>query len=187
MTDLALELVGLQPRDETAGEVADYNLGKLQRSFLDWDRVVKSSHPTNCWYQRACNFNLYVKDGIVLREEQVGNYPPPNDAAVPDPNPRGCQKGVCYAQRMYDPTRIKYPLKRVGERGEGRWQRVSWDQALSEIADVVVDVLAAEGPEVILNAGGPPQGERRAQEPRSIVRRQLGNAWERASGTNNPR
>jgi DMSO reductase family type II enzyme molybdopterin subunit len=154
MIDLALELVGLQPRDGTAGEGANYSVGNLQRKFMDWDRVVKSSHPTNCWYQRACNFNLYVKDGIVLREEQVGNYPPPNDASVPDPNPRGCQKGVCYAQRMYDPTRIKYPLKRVGERGQGRWQRISWDQALTEIADGVIDVLATDGPEVIMNAGG---------------------------------
>ena len=154
MSDLALELVGLQRRGGTAGNVAHYSLGEMQRNALDWDRVVKSSHPTNCWYQRACNFNLYVKDGIVLREEQVGNYPAPNDASVPDPNPRGCQKGVCYAQRMYDPSRIKYPLKRVGKRGQGRWQRISWDQALSEIADVVVDVLAADGPEVVLNAGG---------------------------------
>ena len=154
MIDLALDLVGLQPGDKSAGEVAHYSSGNLRRDRLSWDRVVKSSHPTNCWYQRACNFNLYVKDGIVLREEQVGNYPPPNDPSVPDPNPRGCQKGVCYAQRMYDPTRIKYPLKRVGKRGQGRWQRVRWDQALTEIADKVIDVLAADGPEVVLNAGG---------------------------------
>ena len=71
-----------------------YNLRLLRQQSWDWDRVVKSSHLTNCWYQRACNFNLYVKDGVVLREEQVGNYPPPNDPEAPDPNPRGCQKGA---------------------------------------------------------------------------------------------
>ena len=32
---------------------------------------------------------------------------------------------------MYDPTRIRYPMKRIGERGSGRWQRLSWDQALA--------------------------------------------------------
>lgn len=154
MIDLTLDLVGLQPGEKSAGEVANYSADELRRDRLSWDRVVKSSHPTNCWYQRACNFNLYVKDGIVLREEQVGNYPAPKDASVPDPNPRGCQKGVCYAQRMYDPTRIKYPLKRAGARGQGRWQRISWDQALTEIADKVIDVIAADGPEVVLNAGG---------------------------------
>ncbi|MBI2367286.1 MAG: molybdopterin-dependent oxidoreductase, partial [Deltaproteobacteria bacterium] len=149
---LALEALAQKPANQIGAD--PYSREKFHRSSWAWDRVVKSSHPTNCWYQRACNFNLYVKDGIVLREEQVGNYPPPNDASVPDPNPRGCQKGVCYAQRMYDPTRIKYPLKRVGERGQGRWQRVSWDQALTEIADGVIDVLITDGPEVVLNAGG---------------------------------
>ncbi|MBI3066783.1 MAG: molybdopterin-dependent oxidoreductase, partial [Deltaproteobacteria bacterium] len=154
MTILQLALEALAQKPANGIGAQHYSREIFHRSSWTWDRVVKSSHPTNCWYQRACNFNLYVKDGIVLREEQVGNYPPPNDASVPDPNPRGCQKGVCYAQRMYDPTRIKYPLKRVGERGQGRWQRVSWDQALTEIADGVIDVLITDGPEVVLNAGG---------------------------------
>jgi len=39
---------------------------------------------------------------VVLREEQTGSYPPLNDPEVPDFNPKGCQKGACYAQRMYD-------------------------------------------------------------------------------------
>jgi DMSO reductase family type II enzyme molybdopterin subunit len=154
MAELGLNLERFELNGDGPLSVTDYSHEEIRRASWSWDKIVKSSHPTNCWYQRACNFNLYVKDGIVLREEQVGNYPPPNDASVPDPNPRGCQKGVCYAQRMYDPTRIKYPLKRVGERGQGRWQRVSWDQALTEIADGVIDVLMTDGPEVVLNAGG---------------------------------
>jgi DMSO reductase family type II enzyme molybdopterin subunit len=154
MAELGLNLERFESSGDGPLSATDYSHDEIRRAPWRWDKIVKSSHPTNCWYQRACNFNLYVKDGIVLREEQVGNYPPPNDASVPDPNPRGCQKGVCYAQRMYDPTRIKYPLKRVGERGQGRWQRVSWDQALTEIADGVIDVLMTDGPEVVLNAGG---------------------------------
>jgi DMSO reductase family type II enzyme molybdopterin subunit len=59
---------------------------------------------------------------------------------------------------MYDPTRIKYPLKRVGERGTGRWKRVSWDQALTEIADAMLEVLTADGPEAIVFGAGT-QGE----------------------------
>jgi DMSO reductase family type II enzyme molybdopterin subunit len=51
---------------------------------------------------------------------------------------------------MYDPTRIKYPLKRVGERGGGKWQRVSWDEALSEIADTIIEVATKEGLDTIL-------------------------------------
>ncbi|MBI2090530.1 MAG: molybdopterin-dependent oxidoreductase, partial [Deltaproteobacteria bacterium] len=115
---------------------------------------MKASHQSNCGIQRACNMNLYVKDGVVLREEQAANYPAPKDPDAPDFNPRGCQKGVCYAQRMYDPTRVKYPMKRVGERGEGKWRRTSWDAALTEIADALLDTLANEGPQAIIQCGG---------------------------------
>ena len=154
MATLTLDLNGLTPGDTLRGKVQDYDLQALRGYQWEWDRIVKSTHLTNCWYQRACNFNLYVKDGVVLREEQVGNYPPPNDPQVPDPNPRGCQKGACYVHRSYDPTRVKYPLKRIGSRGEGRWQRVSWDQALTEISDAVLDVLITDGPDTIIQGGG---------------------------------
>ncbi|MBI5506350.1 MAG: twin-arginine translocation signal domain-containing protein, partial [Deltaproteobacteria bacterium] len=61
----------------------------LYRKQWNWDRVVKSSHlRTNCI--AACSWNIYVKDGIVLREEQNTIYEAPNNT-VPDMNPRGCQ------------------------------------------------------------------------------------------------
>ena len=154
MFTLKLEPEGLAAAERNPSAESRYDLRALREKELEWDKVVKASHLTNCWYQRACNFNLYVKDGVVLREEQVGNYPAPNDPEVPDPNPRGCQKGACYVHRMYDPTRVKYPMKRIGPRGGQRWQRVSWDQALTEIADTVIDVLTTDGPDTIIQGGG---------------------------------
>ena len=74
-----------------------------------WDRVVKGTHFANCGYQR-CAWNVYVKDGIVWREEQVADYEQTNPE-VPDFNPRGCQKGGCYSDRMYDSSRLTTPLK----------------------------------------------------------------------------
>ena len=112
----------------------------------------------NCAYQRLCSLNAYVSDGIVLRVEQTGAYPDPTDVGVPDRNPRGCQKGMAYAHRHLDPARVKYPMKRVGERGDGKWQRITWEEALSEIADAMIDVLTTEGPEAIVMGGGT-QGE----------------------------
>jgi len=125
------------------------NWEDLYRKKWRWDKVVKGTHYVNCWYQSSCNWNVYVKDGIVWREEQVANYPQTN-SEVPDFNPRGCQKGACHSHRMYEPGRIKYPLKRVGSRGEGRWKRISWDEALTEIADKMVEVITKEGPDTIL-------------------------------------
>jgi len=121
----------------------------VYREQWTWDRVAKSTHFVNCWYQRCCCWNVYVKDGLVFREEQAGAYPA-IDAGIPDYNPRGCQKGACFSRRMYDPSRVRYPLKRVGLRGEGRWKRISWDEALREIADACIDVLASDGPRAIV-------------------------------------
>lgn len=121
----------------------------LYKKKWTWDKVVKGTHPINCWYQIHCNWNIYVKEGIVFREEQAGEYPQV-DPNVPDFNPRGCQKGCLYSQRMYEPIRIKYPLKRAGERGEGKWKRISWDDALTEIADTVMDVITKEGSDTIV-------------------------------------
>jgi DMSO reductase family type II enzyme molybdopterin subunit len=117
----------------------------VYRGRWTWDSISKGSHYVNCWYQGHCNWNVYVKDGIVLREEQVATYPQTNPD-VPDFNPRGCQKGACYSQRMYNAGRLQYPLKRVGERGQGKWKRISWDQALREIADRTIDELRSNGP-----------------------------------------
>ncbi len=115
----------------------------VYRERWAWDRVAKGTHLVNCVYQRNCSWNVYVKDNIVWREEQLATYPRTN-ADVPDFNPRGCQKGACYSHRMYDPSRLTVPLKRVGKRGEGKWKRISWDQALAEIADKFVDAMISE-------------------------------------------
>ncbi|MBI2180939.1 MAG: molybdopterin-dependent oxidoreductase [Deltaproteobacteria bacterium] len=146
MPELNLKLESLESSGDGRLSTADYSHDEIRRAPWKWDKVVKGSHLTNCSYQQACNFNLYVKDGVILREEQAANYPPRNDPAVPDYNPRGCQKGACYAHRVYDPTRVKYPMKRIGERGSGKWKRISWDEALSEVADAIIDTAKSSSP-----------------------------------------
>ncbi len=125
------------------------NFTDLYRQKWQWDRIAKGTHFVNCWYQRGCCWNVYVKEGVVFREEQVASYPQTN-AEVPDFNPRGCQKGACYSARMTDASRVLHPLKRVGERGEGKWRRVSWDEAFTAIADKMIDVITDQGPEAII-------------------------------------
>ncbi len=68
----------------------------LYRSKWTWDKVVRSSHFVNCWYQAHCAWDVFVKDGVVWREEQAADYPAVR-ADTPDFNPRGCQKGACYS------------------------------------------------------------------------------------------
>jgi DMSO reductase family type II enzyme molybdopterin subunit len=90
-----------------------------------------------------------VKAGKVVREEQAGTLPA-IEPGIPDMNPMGCQKGACWGHCHYSPDRVTRPLKRVGERGEGKFEPVSWDEALSDIADAVLDAIQNEGPESII-------------------------------------
>ncbi len=138
------------PRETAPQEETTFDSWQdLYRQKWTWDRIAKGTHHVNCWYQRCCNWNVFVKDGIVWREEQSGTYEQTNPE-VPDFNPRGCQKGACFSERMYDASRLQVPLKRVGERGGGKWKRVSWEEALQEIADKTIDVLGSDGPAGIL-------------------------------------
>jgi len=138
---------------------------KLYRKFEDvyrkkwtWDRVVHGTHGTNC--AANCAFNVYVKNGIVWREEQQGEYSGYSDA--PDYGPRGCQKGLRHSKYMYSSQRVLYPMKRVGKRGGGKWERISWEQATNEIADKFLDIAVNHGPECISYGGGTQMALKRA-------------------------
>lgn len=122
----------------------------VYRSKWTWDRVAHGTHGTNC--AGTCAFNVYIKNGIVWREEQQGMYEASGDA--PDYGPRGCQKGLRHAKYMYGKQRVLYPMKRVGERGEGKWERISWDQATREIADKFLDHSIKDGPNTISYGSG---------------------------------
>ncbi len=100
------------------------------------DAVGYSPHCVNC--KGNCAWTVFAKDGRVVREEQVARYPQISPD-LPDANPRGCNKGGLHSQAMYEEDRVLHPMKRAGERGEGRWRRISWDEALGEIAGKVVD------------------------------------------------
>jgi len=139
--------------------------GKVYRNFEDvyrkkwtWDRIAHGTHGTNC--MGNCAFDVYVKNGIVWREEQQGMYGGYSD--VPDYGPRGCQKGLRHSKYMYGPQRVLYPMKSVGERGNGKWERISWEQATTEIADRFLDLAVKHGPECISYGSGTQMALKRA-------------------------
>jgi anaerobic selenocysteine-containing dehydrogenase len=72
-----------------------------------------------------------------------------------DPDHRFTQGFLCakvnhYLERVYSPDRILHPLRRVGKKGEGRFERVSWDEALDAVADGFRRAIASHGPQSIL-------------------------------------
>jgi len=118
------------------------------RKKWTWDRVTWGSHSVDC-YPGGCPWRVYSKDGKVLREEQASVFTP-IEAGIPDMNPMGCQKGACWSDLLDAPDRITQPMKRVGERGEGKFKPVSWDEALDDIADAMLDAINDQGPESII-------------------------------------
>ncbi len=135
----------------TAGAWAD-----AYRDKWKWDRVTWGSHSVDC-YPGGCPWRVYVRDGKIVREEQSGTLPV-IEPGVPDMNPMGCQKGACWSHIHYSKDRVTRPLKRVGERGEGKWQEISWEQAFNEIADAMLDAIEEQGPESIINLMTPEPG-----------------------------
>jgi DMSO reductase family type II enzyme molybdopterin subunit len=126
----------------------------VYRQKWTWDRVVHSTHNrVNC--MSACAWNVYVKDGMVWREEQSHVYDEGGRGGAPDFFPRGCQKGACYSKLMVSPQRLRYPLERVGERGSGQWKRISWDEALDKVADGIIAAATTHGVDTVVATPGP--------------------------------
>jgi len=97
-----------------------------------WPRRVARRYtlvPTICFNcESACGLLAYVDKKTYDIRKFEGN------PAHPGRRGRNCAKGPATHNQTYAPERILYPLKRVGERGEGKWKRVSWDEALTDIA-----------------------------------------------------
>lgn len=68
-----------------------------------------------------------------------------------EPQLRACLRGRSYRARLYSPERLLYPMVRVGKRGEGKFKRVSWDEALDTVARKMVELKKQYGPTALLD------------------------------------
>lgn len=125
------------------------------RNHLIPERVTFGTHCSNCL--ATCSYRVFSAGDEVLWQEQTGTFPESTDD-VPDRNPMGCQKGAAWSIQRNSPDRLRYPMKRIGERGEGKWERISWDEAADMTADAILDAIEESGPEVVLVDEGPEGG-----------------------------
>lgn len=88
------------------------------------ERMVALSCRSNCF--QSCMLNAHVRDGRLVKTS-MRPYPEEDYSGC-------CLKGLSIVQRTYSPTRLKQPLRRVGERGGDQWEAISWDEAIAEIA-----------------------------------------------------
>jgi len=108
----------------------------------------------------ACPLNVHVKDGKIVKIEA-------HDVGLPAFRP--CLRGLLYHYRVYSPDRVKYPMKRIGEKGEGKFTRISWDEALEEVAGKLTHFRDTYGASSILNLSHS-GAEGRLHQPTAITR-----------------
>ena len=97
--------------------------------------------------------------GVLVHKENNRVTKILGDPDHPQNKGRLCIKGITYDELIYHPNRIKHPMKRVGERGGGKWIEISWNQALSEITEKFNEIIENHGPEAItLGFGTYPKG-----------------------------
>lgn len=96
---------------------------------------------SNC--MGSCRLFAHVRDGKIVKLSP-GEYGEPGYTGC-------CLKGLSYIERIYSPTRIQYPMRRVEgtERGAGQWERITWDEAVAEIAQKMQETIDAYGPTAI--------------------------------------
>lgn len=119
-----------------------------------WPRRVERHSmlvPTTCFNcESACGLLAYVDRETLAVRKFEGNPEHPGSRG------RNCAKGPATVNQVTDPDRILYPLKRVGARGEGGWERVSWDQALDALAERIrAALIQGRHNELMVHIGRP--------------------------------
>ena len=119
------------------------------------DRIVKTVCST-CYC--GCGVLAHVKDEKItkasahVRDRKVTKIE--GDPNHPINKGELCVKGISGIELLYHPDRLNYPLKRAGEKGEGKWERISWDEAIDTIASKLSEIKEENGPEAISVANG---------------------------------
>ncbi|MCH1921077.1 molybdopterin-dependent oxidoreductase [Shewanella sp. A3A] len=98
-----------------------------------------------------CPVRVFSRDGVITRIES--NFT--TDDEYGNHNVRACLRGRSLRKRVYAPERLKYPMKRVGPRGSGQFERISWDEALDTVAAQLKRIANQYGNEAIYALGGP--------------------------------
>lgn len=119
-----------------------------------WARKEKKKYtivPTTCFNcEAACGLLAYIdQEKGAVRKFEGNPYHPASRG-------RNCAKGPATINQLTDPERILYPLKREGNRGDGKWKRVTWDEALDDIAGRIRKALQEKrNNEVVYHVGRP--------------------------------
>lgn len=116
---------------------------------MQYDRsIIKRTLCFGCWLQAGVLTT--VDDGKVIKLTGEPGHPV-NQGWI-------CERSKAFIEHLYHEDRLNYPLKRLGERGAGNWQRLSWDEALNEVAEKLDRIRTQSGAEAVASIGGTGRG-----------------------------
>ena len=104
-----------------------------------------------CFCMTSCGVLAHVKDGTIIKVK--GNPEHMLSRGF------GCERLSYVPKWLYHQDQLKHPLKRLGKRGEGKWQRIPWAQAIEEIAGKLNELKVTHGPETLAVIEGTFRGE----------------------------
>lgn len=120
---------------------------------LETDSEVKLVYSVCLMCHSSCGTRGRVKDGVLIKvdgnpyhpnclesDERLKYTDDPASSTVKMTNGRLCPKGQAAIQTIYDPYRIKNPLKKIGDRDSEKWEEITWATAIDEIADILKDI-----------------------------------------------
>lgn len=121
-----------------------FGLEKSDKAAAQADeKIVWSACLVNCGSR--CPLRLHVRDGEIVRVETDNT----GDAEYGTHQLRCCVRGRSIRKRVYNPDRLKYPMKRVGKRGEGKFERISWEEAYDTIASELQRIIDEYGNQAV--------------------------------------
>ena len=116
-----------------------------EKGQTNGETIVRTTGCFDCGGR--CPLRVHIKDGVITKIEG-------DDTAGTEEQLRACWRGRAYRHWIYHPDRLKYPLKRTGERGEGKFERISWDEAMDTIVRELTRVKETYGNSAIFYGGG---------------------------------
>ncbi len=109
---------------------------------------VKRALCFGCWLQAGVLAT--VEDGKVVKLKGEPDHPV-NQGWI-------CERSKAFIEHLYHEDRLNYPLKRVGDRGDGKWERISWEDALDQVAEKLDKIKMENGAEAVASVGGTGRG-----------------------------
>jgi anaerobic dimethyl sulfoxide reductase subunit A len=117
---------------------------KASASNTNEEKIFYSACLVNCGSR--CPLKVHVKNDVITKISSEDGI---NDPVFGQHQIRPCLRGRAVRWRTYDPERLKYPMRRIGKRGEGKFKRISWDEAIDLLAEKLKYTIDRYGNEAI--------------------------------------